>query len=514
MTPAVDQNAAKVRAPQPGFWIAVVLIFLAGLALRVQTFTLAWTGVHNSWGGAFYGNVARNFLRYGWQTSFAPMVSSGVVDPSQFEFYYHHPPFSMWLTALSFQAFGVHEWSARLVPLIFSLMTMALVFSFARAAFGNATALCALLFMAVLPVDTYYATHVDPNSSVSIFFTALAVEGYRRWLVSRSGRDYALIAISLVFGCMTGWFTYLIVPGIVGHAWLIQREPDRRAVAVRAWLLPLFAFGVFGLFVLHRKLALAGARPEVFDALGDRLLKRTVGFDVGRMAIMKIYLRNVWNLYTLPFVALSAAWVLLFVQDAWKKRLQNADWGIAILFSYGVLYAIAFPGHLQNHDFFVRTYAPGVALASALVVSRMARAFSEPTVRRTVVAVVIAGACGIATLRTRSLYASDDMNNGPTLRGFGEAVATLGTPRDPVFLPIKDDRVMQYYVDRPTTFGLDTPEKLQAALATVKGRYLILLPERNSAKFAEMLAYLEAHYPERRDKALFIFQGGDGSSAK
>jgi len=483
-----------------------------------------WTGVHNAWGGAFYGNVARNFVRYGWATAFAPVVNSGVVDPSQFELYYHHPPLTMWLTAVSFQAFGVHEWSARLAPLSFSLLTMALVFEFARAGFGKGTALCALLFMAVLPIDAYYASHLDPNSSMSIFFTALTVEGYRRWLHSGRDRDYAICVISIVLGCMTGWFTYLVVPGIVAHFWLTHRSaggPEnvrstmaRRGMWVRLCLLPAFAVVVFGLFLLHRQIAFSTGRHEIYDPLASRFLKRTVNYDVSRLAIMATYLKNIGRMYTPPFVALTAAWVVVFVHDYRKKRLQPADWCIAIMLSYGVLYAFAFPGHLLNHDFFVRTYAPGVALACAVVVSRAASALRRPLVRRVVIGVVIGGSCAVGIVRTRTLYSWDDRTNGRLLQGFGEAVAALTTPRDPVFLPIQDDQVLQYYVDRPITFDLDTREKLEAAVAAATGPYLIALPERNAGNFPELLAYLQERYPERRSKGLFIFQGAERSGLR
>ena len=493
------------------FWLATALVFVFGIVLRMQTFTELWTGVHNSWGGAFYGNIARNFLRYGyWTTAFAPIVNSGIVDPSQFDIYYHHPPMTMWLTSVSFLAFGVHEWSARLVPLIFSLLTMALVFEFARSAYGKGAALCALVFMTVLPVEAYYATHVEPNSSVSIFFTALAVEGYRRWLNSGRDRDYGIMIIAIVIGCMTGWYTYLVIPPIFAHFWLIHRAVKSRKMWTRAWLLPVVAVFVFGLFLLHREIAFSNGRQEVFDALADRVLKRTTGHGYDLIHILKIYLRNVVTLYTLPFIALCVAWLALFLRDFRSKQLQIADWCIAILLSYGLLYALAFPGHLPSHDYFVRTYAPGVALASAVVLLRAANALKLPFLRLAVIGVVVGGVSVLATMRTQSLYALDDRSNGRTLQGFGEAVAALTTPRDPVFLPLHDS-VLQYYVDRPITFDLDTPQKLDAAAAAVIGPYLIIVPERSAGRFPEFLAYLRSKYPERRDKGLFMFQGGQTS---
>jgi 4-amino-4-deoxy-L-arabinose transferase-like glycosyltransferase len=503
-------SAAGLRATtiERAYWPAVVMIFVGGLVLRALTFTEYWTGIHNAWGGAFYGNVARNFVKYGFRlTDFAPVVNTGVVDPTQFDVYFHHPVLSMWLTGASFFAFGVHEWSARLAPLLFSLLTMALVFEFSRATFGRATALFALLFFAVLPVDAYYATHLDPYGSMAIFFTALVVEAYRRWLDSGQTRYYAICAVAILLGCMTSWFTYFVVPLIVAHGWLVRRPALRRETLIRLFLLPAFAFVAFGVFLLHRSIALSDGRPELFGALVDRFLIRTVQLPLDRSAIAIQHLRHIWWLYTLPFVAMTAAWVVLFARDLWRKRLQTADWCIAILLAYGVLYALAFPGHLPAHDYFVRAYAPGVALACAVVLARALRRLNHPGSRRVVAGAVIVVTCWFAIATTRTLHAADNRNFGLTLRGFSEAVAGLTTPRDPIFTPIRDDRVMAYYVDRPMTFNLDTPEKLEAAVAGARGPYLIILPERNADRFPEMLSYLQERYSTRRDRGLFIFEG-------
>ena len=139
--------------------------------------------------------------------------------------------------------------------------------------------------------------------------------------------------------------------------------------------------------------------------------------------------------------------------------------------------------------------------------SRAAGAVRLPARRLAVIGLVVGGVCVAATVRTQWLYGNDDRDNGPTLRGFGQAVAALTTPGDPVFLPL-NDAVLQYYVDRPMKFDVDTPQKLEAAAAATAGPYLIIVPERSARRFPELLAYLRARYPERRDRGLFMFQGG------
>ena len=502
-------------------WLALLLIVGVGAALRTRTFTDPWNSGHGAWGGAFYGNVARNFLRYdAGSTALAPVVNSGIVDPSRFELYYHHPPLTMWLTAVSFRIFGVQEWAARLAPLVFALLTIVLVFRMAWAMFGRRTALWAAAFLAVLPLEAYYSTHLDPNSSMSIFFTTLAVEGYRRWRGSGRTRDYALCATALVLGCMTGWFTYLILPGIGAHFWFTARgaapagavATTDRTAWVRAALLPVFAVAVLGLFFLHRELAFATGRTEVFDALGDRFLKRTVGFEMGRGSIMVQYLARVVVNHTYVPVALTLAWAALFLRDVRRGRARAAEWYIAILLSYGALYALAFPGHLPGHDFFVRTYGPAIALASAVAMSRVASAIALPPVRVAALAALFLVASGTSVLRLRTMYWSEDAANGARLRGYADAVASVTSPRDPVLLPVRADALMQFYLDRPTRFDLDTPEKLESEAAALERPYVIAVPEWAARDYPAVLDYLLARYREHRRNGLILFQGANGAA--
>ena len=492
------------------FWPLVAAVFLAALALRVPTFLEPWVGSHNAWGGAFYGNVARNFVRYGYlQTEFAPVVSTGLVDPSQFEVYYHHPVLSMWLTGLSFHAFGIHEWSARLAPLVFGLLTIALVLAFARSAWGNGAALLSAAFLALLPVDAYYATHLDPYGSMALFFTVLAVDSYRRWVTTGASRWFTLCAISIVLGCLTSWFTYLVLPGIGLHWFFTQRRGATRTSWLRIVALPALSVLVFTFFIVHRKIALSSGRPEVFDPLGERLLMRTVNLPFERGEIVTRYLRDIWELYTLPVLLLIGAWVALFLRDAVRRRLTTADWCVLILLSFGLLYALAFPGHLPSHDYFVRAYAPGVALATAVVVLRMAGGIARPMPRALAVGAVIAVVTLFTAARTRSLYAGDNRQHGETLRAHAAAIARASAPTDVLLIPSAEDRILAYYLDRQIVFNVSTPERMATAIAETKQPFLVTVSERNAPRFPELLAWLRERFTESSGGGMLIFRPAD-----
>ncbi len=105
-----------------------VLMLLAAFsrAHRIAPWSL---GDHNGWGGAFYSNIARNYLRYGYgETHFAPVVNTGIVPARRHVYYLTHPPGIGWLVSVCFRLLGIHEWAARLVPLVFSLGTIVLLY--------------------------------------------------------------------------------------------------------------------------------------------------------------------------------------------------------------------------------------------------------------------------------------------------------------------------------------------------------------------------------------------------
>ena len=506
LMPAPDRTAAGASLFARAYWPAVALIFAGGLVLRLQTFTQPWIGAHNAWGGAYYSNVARNFVRYGLDTKLAPVVNTGTVDPAQFDVYYHHPVLSMWVTAVDFRIFGEHEWTARLAPLVFSLLTLALVFRIALAAFGRGPALLSLLFLSILPVDAYYAAHLDPYGSMALFFTLLAVESYRRWFTGGRRAHLLLCATSIALGCWTSWYTYLVIPGIVAHAWFAHPREWRRQHLGALALLPAISVGVFALFMLHRQLSLPATGSEVYGALSQRLLLRTVDLPVDRVEVLQRYLRDIWNLYTIPIILLIATWLMMFARDVVKRRTQIGDWCIVILLSFGFLYALAFPGHLLSHDYFTRAYAPGVALACAIALTRLSAALARGSTQTAVAAAFAAIACVVATMRTQSLYGADDRTYGVNVRAQAAVIGANAGPGDSVYMAIPEDRILAYYADRPMAFEMDSPAKADSLAARAKAPYVIVVPSRDAPRFPDLVTHLRAQYTERVEDGLFVFR--------
>ena len=204
----------------------LLLVIAGGVYARMSTIPEPWVRGHNAWGGAVYGGIARNYIKFGYgETMLGPVANSGVTTPDKFEFYYHHPPLLIWLLSLNYRILGIHEWSARALPLFFSLLSMGVLYAFVRRHFAPAVARTALIFFAVMPIETFYGMHVEVYGPLAGFFSILTVTSYLNLLQTHSKKDFALCVTGILLGCMTSWFACLaVLPILIHHHWACVRQ--------------------------------------------------------------------------------------------------------------------------------------------------------------------------------------------------------------------------------------------------------------------------------------------------
>ena len=167
----MDVQARNLTADQTrrALWTLGVLAAVAiGFALRLK-------GIHNplldhpGWRQGDEASIARNFatLRY---NIFYPQTNYNGPPPNYVELELQIVPF---LAATIYKLFGVHEISGRIVTILFSLGTIAVLAFFARWLFASATAgLLAALFYAVMPGSVYYGRTFTPDTAMVFFMTA------------------------------------------------------------------------------------------------------------------------------------------------------------------------------------------------------------------------------------------------------------------------------------------------------------------------------------------------------
>lgn len=515
MTSNLINPMALIKNSKP-IIITIIIFIILGIGFRFKDFSKPWAGVHNAWGGAMYGAIARNYVKYGYlKTRFAPVVNSGDVASDGFEFYYHYPPLLVWLVSVSYFIFGVHEWAARLVPLIFSLFSLGLIYEFTRYLFSKKVALLALLFGAIIPVETYYGAHVDVYCTLSVFFPLLALYGYARWLEDYRLRNFVICTIGIFLGCMTSWNTYFIIPLILVHSYFLNLHEGKKQF-YRLLILPGIAIVVFLLFVLHRNIALNMGQGEIHEGLIQKLLIRTslITASSGEKSdfFRLIFINNIrysLKLYS-PFLVFNTAiWVCLFIKDALKKQLQKNELFLLILLLYGILHNLIFSNILENHDYIVVLYSSGIVLTNAVVIIRVYNILCLRSwnvyMRKTVIGaylfIIILSCFNI----TQKLY-SKDHNSGLKAQHWSRVIRQNGTGKDLILFPTKSDQIVKYYVDLKMKFEVNTLDKIFQETKNTDDNIIFCLPASKINQFKEIYNYMIEKYPHSQSDGIIIFK--------
>lgn len=494
----------------------VVAVVGAGVVLRSQEVFEPWNGLHKGWGGAVYGNIARNLVRYGpLETRLAPLTNTGpVASRDEWTYYYHYPPLLVGMVAASFRVFGVHEASARLVPLAFSLLTLGLAYLFARRFWSNRIALLALMVIAFLPVETYYADHVDVYGPPAAFFSALAIVGYAWWFEDRRPRYLGLCFGALVAGCLMAWYAYFAAALLAAHAlWAGPR--DRRPAR---WIpVALVACGVvvFTGFLLHRRSLLGGGGGEVYGTLLEKLLARTGYFDlaipttdglvpIGPAGFVKHLIRDVARMHGPLTLVLAASWLLTAASRAARRVGDARDGFLLMLLGYGLVHGLAFPMLLPGHEFLSRCFSVGLAVAAAVAMDGLGcRLFPGGPLRAafaTGLLVVLVTASNVALGRrlvVASVAGDEDMM-------WGTHVREATHPETVVLWPGRANQILEFYLDRRTGWGITSPESLDSALVGVR-HAAVAIAERDVGRFPALAGALDAQAPSTSWRGLRLY---------
>lgn len=225
--------------------VVIALLILAGL-IQSYHLTKPWIGFGEA-DGAIIGHIARNWVRYGFiAVKFGSATNSGPVVNNEFTYYVNHPLvlFNIFIS-LSYRVLGVHEWSARLVPIAFSLGSLAVLYLLVRRFWDDTVAIWSLTFMAIMPLTGYYGRNVSPHS-MAVFFGLLMFWFYFSWLKSGRKRDFLYLIISQVFATMSAWGAYYVAVLLLIHCMLTNRKRLKGVL-----LLPVMNVVMFLLFLAH-----------------------------------------------------------------------------------------------------------------------------------------------------------------------------------------------------------------------------------------------------------------------
>ena len=345
-------------------WLLLIVAFAAVLRLH---------GIHDplldhpAWRQGDTASIARNFARLQYNIMY-PQTNYDGPPPNYVELELQIVPF---LAATLYKVFGVHEIFGRLISLVFSLGTVAVVGFFGRWLFSSAIAgLTAAFFYASFPGSIYYGRTFTPDTAMVFFLTAalyaiarLIVED-ETWGQRALARATALLMLAYLAKpvAVTG-----VVP-VIGMLWERARSgramrPTAVAVLLAVPLLVLWLYDTrvsayaewhwaSGITTLH---VLPALKAAITSASG---FARTFAHFREVLGLLRATM-----LGSIAFVLSIAGFVVLIWTDARSKALL---WGWLIgglAYTYVVV-------TVERVDYYMYLLLPLCALAIGALVHR------------------------------------------------------------------------------------------------------------------------------------------------
>lgn len=377
-TVLLKRDRRLVNISLPGQWQKIVfgttLIVVLLLYLGLSSYRLAepvWEAGHHGYVLAEYSYNALNYLRYGYiRTRLGLVMNSAGSDPQKgFHYRVDHGPLTSLIMSFSYRIFGVHEWSARLPAVLLSLGTVVVTFLLMRDLTGNRwSALLALFFCALVPVQTYYARLPAPHT-LAVFFCVLVFYVYWRWFTTGQAGYLAGIFIVLTLGAYTDWIAYFtVMPMLIHYLVFCQGQRNWRLV-IALTLSPLVLFASYTLWTCWLT---NGALQKLWAHLLYKTASQTTDEVLWAKSVFTA--RELWDRIlrfskywlTTPMLTLAIGWLVGFGRTIIRHRVSPAQGLIAALFLFGLSHNAVFVNRIYHHDMIMLGHlVPVFAIAAA-----------------------------------------------------------------------------------------------------------------------------------------------------
>ena len=469
-------------------WLFLIVAF--GLLLRLK-------GIHDplldhpAWRQGDTASIARNFAHLQYSILY-PQTNYDGPPPNYVELELQIVPF---LAATLYKLFGVHEIFGRLITLVFSLGTVAVVGFFGRWLFSSALAgLAAAFFYAIFPGSIYYGRTFTPDTAMVFFLTA-ALYVVARLIVE----DEVVTQRALARATALLTFAYLakpvavagIVP-VIGMLWeRIRSGRTMRPTAIMVLLIvPLIVLYLYDVRVSeHAEWHWASGITtlHVLPALKDALTT-PAGFMLKFAQFREVLgLLRATMLGSIAFVLSIAGFIALIWTDARSKALL---WGW-LLGGLAYTYVVV---TVERVDYYMYLLLPLCALVIGSLIARFVAwvetVDAAPAARYAILALVPIAAIA-CTLEARAAIEPYYSYNKQAYRNAVFLNHTLA-PNAPVVVGHYGPDVL-YYINRygwEEDPALWTPFDEESAIR--KGaRYFISIEDNRLRRNAELCAWLQ-----------------------
>lgn len=446
---------------------------------------------HHDWNSVVYSNIASNYNRYGFiKTKFGQVriADESTLLPNGTNLYFtHYPPPLPVLIAISFRVLGESEVSARIVPIISSILMLIFIFNISKKISNLYIGLLAVIFTIVIPIF-YYFGKLPVHETVLPSFTLGSVYFFLNYIESKRIKDYLLVTFFLGVSLLISWPGYYIVPQFVLYSLIFVKD---REIKKKILLLIPFSIIFFILYLIHLKILtgsfFGGGLLDVFIFRANPYQSANIyGFTLVKFITTEIRYFIIY--FTKILLFFSLIWLISFFYRLKKGTMNRLEAILFFLLLYGITHLLLFSNMAFIHDYMIYYTLPFITISSSLVIYKLVTLVK--TVYRPIIIIILI-----------LVVAKERLNFGLTLlkthehyRGYltGEFIRKHTNPGELSFVGSNhfeefDGGFIGYYAKRNVHFG-------ETNLVNEHDYRLIIRPKLHDALSKEIKEKLDITY--------------------
>lgn len=217
-----------------------------------------------------------------------------------------HPPLGYYPYLLSLKILGIHDYALRIVPFLFSILEIPLLYFISRRWFGKTTAFYSLLLFSLTYFATFHSLSPEGDGSIMGLFSLLLLFSFLEWYAT-SEQKYLLVSgifLGILFLIKVRAVLFLLPLFFYSY----YKTRDVWKTIKHMISISFYAGAIFSIFPLLVYLA----NPEFFLPLMERVITHNVSSS------SYFYKITHPSLFVPIFILLSALYLFLSFQGVWS----------------------------------------------------------------------------------------------------------------------------------------------------------------------------------------------------
>ncbi len=344
------------------FCIPIILAFFI-LFININK---PFVGFHD-FNNVQYGTMAQNYIKEGvWNLKFGQIMGKIHGDFHKNKpFYTSYLPLLPLMVAGSFSFFGMHEWSVRIIPVLFSTFGVLFFFLLVKKLWGGKAAFVASFFYILNPMFIYFGNMADVDVLI-LPMMILYLTFYLNWIESGKNKYLFFLCSSLFFGGLIGWIIVYLGPLFILHSILIGK-----------FKLKVFIPGLVLLFIvllqfIHAYILSEGDifKSAMLGSLKNRLTESNLSFGGQKFTPLSYLKKEISMLqayFTRTLIMLSLSYVVI----NFRNKLGLGGITLFCLLILGIAHPLIFSRAIFIHDYQNIYLLPFLSAAGALMVIKI-----------------------------------------------------------------------------------------------------------------------------------------------